>query len=62
MATKLKTNVTRETDSDDGNGRSIIVTLNCLDQTIQFKPKGRTSKAIVSLPISKIYQLVKNAQ
>jgi len=62
MATKLLKNLSRETNSDDGNGRDLIVTLNAELQTIDFKPKGRTAKAIVRLPISKIYQLVKNAQ
>jgi len=62
MATKLLKNVTRETEADDGNGRNLVVTLNPTSGTIDFKPKGRTAKAIVSLPISKIYQLVKNAQ
>jgi phosphopantothenate synthetase len=61
MATLLNKSVTREVPVEDGNGRKLIVTINAEDLTIDFKPKGRTSKAIVSLPIQKVYQLVKNA-
>jgi hypothetical protein len=62
MATKLLKNICRETSVDDGNGRLLIVTLNSETNEIEFKPKGRTAKAKVTMPMSKVYQLIKNAQ
>jgi hypothetical protein len=62
MATKLTKSLTREVDAEDGNGRKLLITINADQQTLEFKPKGRTAKASVSLPISKVYGLVKNAQ
>lgn len=61
MATLLTKSIIRETSVDDGNGRNLIITINAQTKELEFKPKGRTAKAIVSLPISKVYQLVKNA-
>jgi hypothetical protein len=46
---------------EDGNGRNLIITINAETNELEFKPKGRTAKAMVSLPISKVYQLIKNA-
>lgn len=62
MATKLLKTLSREVDAEDGNGRKLIITINAETQSLDFKPKGRTAKAIVSLPIEKVYGLVKNAQ
>lgn len=62
MATLLNKRISRETAANDGNGRNLIVTLDPDGDKISFKPKGRTAKAIVSLPIETIYRLVKNAQ
>jgi hypothetical protein len=62
MATELKGKIVRELPVEDGNGRRLIVTINAEDETISFKPKGRTAKAISSMKISKIYQLIKNAE
>ena len=61
MATQLLKNICRETNVDDGNGRNLIITINAETNELEFKPKGRTAKAMVSLPISKVYQLIKNA-
>lgn len=61
MATQLLKSITRETSVDDGNGRNLIITINAETEEMEFKPKGRTAKAKVSLPISKVYQLIKNA-
>jgi hypothetical protein len=61
MATLLTKNICRETGVEDGNGRNLIITINAETNELEFKPKGRTAKAMVSLPISKVYQLIKNA-
>lgn len=61
MATLLTKNICRETIAEDGNGRKLIITINAETNELEFKPKGRTAKAMVSLPISKVYQLIKNA-
>lgn len=62
MATNLKRSISRETPVDDGNGRNLIITINAENNTLEFKPKGRTIKALVSMPIQKVYALIKNAQ
>ena len=61
MATELTKSIVRETKIDDGNGRNLIITLNPVTEAIEFKPKGRTAKAIVSMPIQKVYSLIKNS-
>lgn len=59
MATPLTKNVTRESSSQDEDGRNLLVSIN-EDQTISIRPKGRTSKAEVRLPIKKVYSLIRN--
>jgi len=60
VATPLTKSVTRVSTERDEDGRSLVITLNADDQSIEMKPKGRQSQAIVSLPIKTVYRLIRN--